>query len=136
MRIQGTWRITARLGWALSDTQPRNWGEGWCTTVPCMRGKLESALSSKEPGKARNLFMAQAKTIVYLDCHSGISGDMFLGAMLDAGLSLDTLREELAGLSITEYQLTLEPFHDRGIRGSRLNVVVEKTAQPAPHLPV
>jgi len=134
MRIQGTWRITARLGWALSDTQPRNWGEGPCPTVPCMRGKLESALSSKEPGKARNLFMAQAKTIAYLDCHSGISGDMFLGAMLDAGLSLDTLREALAGLPITGYQLTLEPFHDRGIRGSRFNVLVEGLAQPVRHL--
>jgi pyridinium-3,5-bisthiocarboxylic acid mononucleotide nickel chelatase len=99
-----------------------------------MRGKLESALSSKEPGKTRVLFMAQAKTIAYLDCHSGISGDMFLGAMLDAGLSLDTLREALAGLPVTGYQLTLESFHDRGIRGSRFTVLVEEQAQPIRHL--
>ena len=97
-------------------------------------GELESALFSKEPGKARNLFMARAKTIAYLDCHSGISGDMFLGAMLDAGLSLDTLRVALAGLPITGYQLTLEPFHDRGMRGSRFKVLVEELAQPARHL--
>src|SRR6266699_2092665 len=36
--------------------------------------------------------------IAYLDCHSGISGDMFLGAMLDTGLSLDTLKTSLASL--------------------------------------
>jgi uncharacterized protein (TIGR00299 family) protein len=74
--------------------------------------------------------MARAKTIAYLDCHSGISGDMFLGAMLDAGLSFDTLKEALAGLPVTGYQLTLESFHDRGIRGSRFNVLVEEHAQP------
>lgn len=33
--------------------------------------------------------------IAYLDCFSGISGDMLLGALLDAGLSLDNLRADL-----------------------------------------
>jgi uncharacterized protein (TIGR00299 family) protein len=78
--------------------------------------------------------MTQAKTIAYLDCYSGISGDMFLGAMLAAGLSLDTLREALAGLPVTGYELTLESFHDRGIRGSRFIVLMEEQAQPTRHL--
>ena len=38
--------------------------------------------------------------ILYLDCFAGISGDMFLGAMLDLGLSPRVLRAELAKLSI------------------------------------
>src|SRR5438067_3876620 len=54
--------------------------------------------------------------------------------MLDAGLSLETLKEALAGLPVTGYQLTLEAFGDRGIRGSRFNVRVEEQAQPARHL--
>ncbi len=32
---------------------------------------------------------------IYFDCFSGISGDMALGALLDAGLSLDALRAAL-----------------------------------------
>ena len=34
-------------------------------------------------------------SILYLDCFAGISGDMFVGALLDAGLDFDHLREEL-----------------------------------------
>lgn len=76
----------------------------------------------------------QAKTIAYLDCHSGISGDMFLGALLDAGLELDTLKDALAAFPITGYQLTLKPFRDKGIRGSRFNVVLSEQPQPIRHL--
>src|SRR2546423_15701539 len=71
--------------------------------------------------------------IAYLDCHSGISGDMFLGAMLDAGLSLDTLKTSLAGLPITGYQLVSEPFHDKGIQGLRFDVVMSEEEQPTRH---
>jgi len=34
--------------------------------------------------------------IAYADCFSGISGDMFLAALLDAGLPLERLRSDLA----------------------------------------
>ena len=34
----------------------------------------------------------------YLDCFSGASGDMILGVLVDAGLSLASLRAELAKL--------------------------------------
>ncbi len=66
------------------------------------------------------------QVIAYLDCHSGISGDMFLGAMLDlnAGLSLDSLKGALAALPLHGYELKLEPFSDKGIRGSRFEVVL------------
>jgi uncharacterized protein (TIGR00299 family) protein len=74
-----------------------------------------------------------AQKIAYLDCHSGISGDMFLGAMLDAGLSLDTLKASLAALPITGYQLIAEPFHDKGIRGLRFDVIMTEQEQPARH---
>ncbi len=66
--------------------------------------------------------------IAYLDCHSGISGDMFLGALLDldAGFSLDFLIKALAGLPLHGYELRLEPFQDKGILGSRFDVVLSE----------
>src|SRR5437588_9683496 len=72
--------------------------------------------------------------IAYLDCHSGISGDMFLGAMLDTGLSLDTLKTSLASLPVVGYDLVVENIHDKGIRGSRLTVVTSEQEQAARHL--
>ncbi|MGO9403745.1 MAG: nickel pincer cofactor biosynthesis protein LarC [Terriglobales bacterium] len=38
--------------------------------------------------------------IAYLDCFSGISGDMFLGALVDAGVSAKLLEEAVAALDV------------------------------------
>jgi uncharacterized protein (TIGR00299 family) protein len=74
-------------------------------------------------------------SIAYLDCHSGISGDMFLGALLHAGFSLDALKEGLAALPIGGYQITLEPFSDKGIRGVHFDVVLlDEGEQPTRYL--
>ena len=73
------------------------------------------------------------KKILYLDCHSGISGDMFLSAMLDAGLPFEVLKDALAGLQLEGYQLAFEPFHDKGIRGSRFHVMMTEQEQPTRH---
>ncbi len=61
--------------------------------------------------------------IAYLDCFSGISGDMFLGALLDAGVPFELLETTVAGLNIGA---TLERSRvDRGgISATKLDVVV------------
>lgn len=74
------------------------------------------------------------EVIAYLDCHSGMSGDMFLAALLDAGLVFDELRDALAGLPFSAYQLTYEPFSDKGIRGTRFDVQLSTPEQPTRHL--
>src|SRR5260370_29003859 len=71
--------------------------------------------------------------IAYLDCHSGISGDMFLGAVLDAGFPLETLRQTLTGLPVSGYELKLEQFQDKGVRGARFDVTLAEQEQPARH---
>ncbi len=43
--------------------------------------------------------------IAYFDCFSGISGDMILGALIDAGLDLHQLESELNKLKISGYTL-------------------------------
>ena len=40
------------------------------------------------------------KRILYIDCFSGISGDMMAGALCDLGLDLDFLRNELKKIDI------------------------------------
>lgn len=74
--------------------------------------------------------------IAYLDCHSGISGDMFLGALLDlnAGFTLDFLKNALTSLPVAGYELKLEPFQDKGIRGSRFDVVLSTQGAGVPHM--
>jgi uncharacterized protein (TIGR00299 family) protein len=60
--------------------------------------------------------------IAYLDCFSGISGDMLLGALVDAGLSMQTLREDLAKLPLSGYEVTAEQVTKAGITGTQVQV--------------
>lgn len=63
--------------------------------------------------------------IAYLDCFSGLSGDMLLGALVDAGLSLDELRADLSHLSLSGYEISAERVSKRGIYGTRVSVRAE-----------
>jgi pyridinium-3,5-bisthiocarboxylic acid mononucleotide nickel chelatase len=60
--------------------------------------------------------------IAYLDCFSGVSGDMMVGALLDAGLPLDWLRSKLAGLAIGGYALEARRVGRNHIHGTRFLV--------------
>ena len=62
--------------------------------------------------------------IAYLDCRSGLSGDMFLGAFLDAGLPLAALKKELAKLKLSGYQLSSTRTRKHSIAARRFNVKV------------
>jgi pyridinium-3,5-bisthiocarboxylic acid mononucleotide nickel chelatase len=64
--------------------------------------------------------------IAYFDCFSGASGDMILGALMDAGLSLEILKTELAKLKLTHYDLNVEKIAKKGIAGSQAIVIVEE----------
>ena len=60
---------------------------------------------------------------------------MTLGALLDAGLSLGALEEQLGGLGLAGYRLEGAGREDQGIHGTQLTVVVEEGEQPARRLP-
>jgi uncharacterized protein (TIGR00299 family) protein len=72
--------------------------------------------------------------VAYLDCFSGMSGDMFLGALLDAGFSFERLQAGLSGLAVEGYRLSLEPYTDKGLSGKRFDVQVTQMPQPERHL--
>jgi len=62
--------------------------------------------------------------IAYLDCFSGISGDMCLGALVDAGVPLDAMREALATLPLSGYELRAAKVKRAGIAATRVEVVL------------
>jgi uncharacterized protein (TIGR00299 family) protein len=66
----------------------------------------------------------------YLDCFSGISGDMFIGALIDAGLSFDELDRKLQTLPFDGYHLEIRKEARNLIVGTRFLVIPDKKEQP------
>ena len=64
------------------------------------------------------------KKTAYIECRSGVSGDMILGAYLDLGVSLDHLKTELAKLGVEGYRIEAEKTTSYGITGTRCHVIL------------
>lgn len=63
--------------------------------------------------------------IAYVDCFSGVSGDMFLAALLDAGLPLEVLQQNIDKLNLPEkVELKLSEVHKGALRAADLEVIV------------
>lgn len=60
--------------------------------------------------------------IAYFDCFSGVSGDMLLGAFVDAGVSLDDLRADLSRLPLHNYEITAEKVVKQGLAATLVQV--------------
>ncbi len=74
--------------------------------------------------------MTEPRTIAYLDCFSGISGDMLLGALLDAGLPEAVLRDGVAALGLAGVELARSTRRAGALCATRLSVRVEEAHQP------
>lgn len=66
---------------------------------------------------------------VVVDCFSGVSGDMLLGALLDAGVALDELGAGLNRLAVGGWRLSAEPARQHGIGGTRARVELSEVDQ-------
>src|SRR5260370_21900858 len=79
--------------------------------------------------------------IAYLDCFSGISGDMFLGALIDAGVSSQIFEQAVEALKIGA-RLEISRVNRSGISATKVDVIVNgekdlpresRAGAPAPH---
>ncbi|MCK5214351.1 MAG: nickel pincer cofactor biosynthesis protein LarC [Candidatus Omnitrophica bacterium] len=68
--------------------------------------------------------------IAYFDCFSGASGDMILGALLDAGLDIKVLKKEIAKLPLKGYSIQSRRKKANGIAGTKLFI---KASAKQPH---
>jgi uncharacterized protein (TIGR00299 family) protein len=67
---------------------------------------------------------------LWLDPFAGISGDMFLGALLDAGLPLKQLQADLKGLKLSGWSVRRESVMRGALAGTRARVKVTDVAHP------
>ncbi len=72
---------------------------------------------------------------LYLDIFSGISGDMFLGALIDLGVDLDRLARELKKLGLEGYHLHAAPGQKSQIKGTKFDVHSEENHGHGRHAP-
>lgn len=71
---------------------------------------------------------------LYIDCSiSGISGDMTLGALVDAGADLKEIEEQLQSLPIEPFRLEIEGVVKTGIYSKKLHVIQDPDHPPVHH---
>lgn len=71
--------------------------------------------------------------IAYFDCFSGASGDMILGALLDAGLEIETLKNELAKLGLSGFNVEAKKVVKGGIGGTQAVVIIDPVLETKVH---
>ncbi|MEE4266385.1 MAG: nickel pincer cofactor biosynthesis protein LarC [Desulfobacteraceae bacterium] len=62
--------------------------------------------------------------LAYFDCFSGISGDMTLGALLDLGVPLAWLKEQLHRIPLAEFDIVVNPVQRHGIHAASVQVEI------------
>ncbi|HZP47938.1 MAG TPA: nickel pincer cofactor biosynthesis protein LarC [Vicinamibacterales bacterium] len=60
--------------------------------------------------------------VLYFDCFSGISGDMALGALIDAGLPVDALRQALGSLALGDAHIHVDRVLRAGVAATKFSV--------------
>jgi pyridinium-3,5-bisthiocarboxylic acid mononucleotide nickel chelatase len=66
--------------------------------------------------------------IAVVDPFTGLAGDMFLGALLDAGAPLATVQKAVGSTGLTGWSLSAEAVDEHGLRATRVSVSVSDTA--------
>jgi uncharacterized protein (TIGR00299 family) protein len=67
--------------------------------------------------------------VAFFDCFSGISGDMCLGALVDAGASFRELKERLKALPLDSYEIRKKTVIRRGMRATKIDIKTDDREQ-------
>jgi pyridinium-3,5-bisthiocarboxylic acid mononucleotide nickel chelatase len=70
--------------------------------------------------------------MLYLDCFSGASGDMILGALLDLGLPVDALKSALGTLAVDYADVTAERVSRAGVSATKFRLHPPAESDRAP----
>ncbi len=71
--------------------------------------------------------------IAYFDCIAGASGDMILGALIDSGLPLETLRPHLIALKLEqEFEIQARRVTKNGFQATKVDVILSPQTQQVP----
>lgn len=71
--------------------------------------------------------------ILYLECYSGISGDMTVGALLDLGADQKVLLDALNSLQVTGYRVEISNVEKSGLHACDFNVIMDKEHENHDH---
>jgi uncharacterized protein (TIGR00299 family) protein len=63
--------------------------------------------------------------VAYVECRSGVAGDMLLGALIDSGAAVDEIRAGLDALDLPGWELAVSETHRAGIRATRVEVLID-----------
>lgn len=66
---------------------------------------------------------------LYIDCRSGSSGDLFLGAFLDLGVSQEVLTGHLSSLGLNEFALDIKKIERNGEQATDVDVILHNKEQ-------
>ncbi len=68
--------------------------------------------------------------VVYFDCFAGVSGDMIIGAQLDLGVDLESLKEQLSSLGLEGYEIKSRGVQRSEISATKFDVEIDQREQP------
>ncbi|MFO8071140.1 MAG: nickel pincer cofactor biosynthesis protein LarC [Polyangia bacterium] len=72
----------------------------------------------------------RARSVLYLDCFSGLAGDMIVASLVDLGVPFETVEEAVEALQLPGCELRLERVERESIDAARFVVEVDRESQP------